>query len=466
MAKLIDMLTITMAFSMLLTACAPAPATTAPAAPVASAAPTSTPQATPVPTDEPLSLAAPAIVYANRQSQLVVASTATGNVFYAFAPIPLGQDYNYAFSPDGRTLAMVTDAQLDLIDLRSWTYRSSKIDLYGWLSAVVYSPDETLLALATGETNSDIRIVDARGGTVLASTKVDFSVRNVKFTTDQKAIMLYGAHVDGDWLSTGAPVAAMFSASKLTPLWSVELKNVRDGAVPKDPHTTDIHQPGAAWYYAPAIAFAPSADILYAIHGDEDQLTTVDFGARKVKTFGIHAQQSWLDRLLAFGAGTAYAKGMDGTNKQAVISPDGKTLFIVSTTEAYVKSTGGNWDTITTHNGLQVIAVADGSILRQQKTEAESVALSPDGRYLFLSGWKNANYEAPWSEVYDLASNARLTHMDSIQLMPTRHLDGSPVLVSTNYFSDSLCQLASVDPNTWKVTSDWKGTCISWLLDP
>ena len=464
MAKLIDMLTIGVAFSMLLTSCAPA--ATAPAAPVASPAPTSTSRATPVPTDEPLSLAAPAILYPNGKSELIVASTATGSVFHAFAPIPLGQDYNYAFSPDGRTLAMVSDAQLDLIDLRSWTYRSSKIDLYGWLSAVVYSPDETLLALATGGTNSDIRIVDAKGGTVLASTKVDFSVRNVKFTTDQKAIMLYGAHVDGDGLSTGAPVAAMFSASKLTPLWSAELKNVHDGAVPKDPHTTDIHQPGAAWYYAPAIVFARGADILYAIHGDEDKLTTVDFSARQVKTLSIHAQQSWLDRLLAFGAGTAYAKGMDGTNKQAVISPDGKSLFVVSTTEAYVKSTGGNWDTITTHNGLQVIAVADGSILRQQKTEAESVALSPDGRYLFLSGWKNANYEALWSEVYDLASNARLTHMDSTQLMPTRHLDGTPVLVSTDYFSDSLCQLASVDPNTWEITSDWKGTCIGWLLGP
>jgi hypothetical protein len=448
---------------MLLAACAPAAKATSPVLPQ----PTQ-PRATSLPTDDPLSVAVPAIVNPTGLPRLVVVSAATGRVFQSFAPIPLGWDYQYAFSPDSRMLAVVANGKLHSVSLSSWTDHAADVDLHGYISAVVYSPDGTLLALASGGAPaSGLRIVDPKSGKVKASATLDFSVRNLRFTTDKQGIMLYGAHVDANTLSTSAPVAALLAVSDLRTIWSLELRGVRDGAVLKDSKTTDIHQPGVAWYYAPAIAFAPTGDILYALHGDEDKLTIVDFRTRKTRTLALHQELGWLDQLLSLGVGDAHAKGMDGTNKQVVISPDGKYLYAVSTTSTYIKKSTGAWDMKVDHGGLQVISIADGSIVHKQDTQAETVRLSLDGRHLYLTGWRDgANFAIAWSDVYDTASNRMVKHLDSVQLMPTYRLDGKPALVSIDYVNDNLCHLASFDPGTWSVTGDWKGDCTTWLVDP
>lgn len=406
--------------SMVLTACTAAgrvplatPSTAQPSQPVP-------PAATPLPSAEPLGVSVPAIEYANGRNELLLASSVTGKALEPFAPIPLSENYNYAFAPDGHTMAVVSGAQLYLIDLPTWKYRTSDVGLHGWLSAVVYSPDGTLLAMASGDPDASLRIVDAKSGEVKASAQAGFSVRNVKFTTDGKAIMVYGPPVDGRGVSTGVPMAALFSASDLSLLWSVNLKGIRDGIFPKKADTTDIYQPGAAWFFSPAIAFAPKGDILYAVHGDEDKLTTVDFSKRKVSTLGVHVKTSWLDRLMALTAGVAHAKGMDGTTKQAVISPDGKYLYVVGSTEAVSKQANGtDWDVTDTYIGLQVIAVQGATLVDQKDTKASSLVLSPDGKYVLLNGWKSGT-PAGWTEVYDMASQSIIKHLDDTNLIPTR----------------------------------------------
>lgn len=433
------------------------------------------PPSTPVPTSEPAGVGVPVIQYLNEQSKLVVISSVTGKAFDAFTPISLGYNYNYAFAPDGRTLALVSDAQLYLIDLPSWKYRTSDVGLHGWISSVVYSLDGTLLALASGASDGALRVVDAKSGEVKVSAQAGFSVRKVKFTTDEKAIMVYGPHLASTGVaanagvSVGAPKAALFTVSDLSVLWSVALNGIRDGTFPKKAdtaNTQDIYQPGAAWHFEPGIAFAPHRDMLYVVHGDEDKLTTIDFSNRKVSMVEVHVKASWLDQLLALTASVAHAKGMDGTTKQAVISEDGNYLYVAGTTEAYSKHSNGNWDVTRGFVGLQVIATEDGALVDQKDAEAYSVALSSDGRHLFLRGWKNDNSGTAWTEVYDIASNKIVKHIDSVYLMSTRRVDGTPILVSNEYFGNNMCYLASVDPTTWAIASDWKGYCVGWLMDP
>jgi len=286
--------------------------------------------------------------------------------------------------------------------------------------------------------------------------------------------MVYGPHLASTGIaanagvSVGAPKAALFAVSDLSVLWSVELNGIRDGVFPKKAdtaNTQDIYQPGAAWRYEPGIAFDPSTDVLYLVHGDEDKLTTIDFTKRKVSTVKVHVKTSWLDQFIALTAGVAHAKGMDGTTKQAVISQDGNYLYVVGTTEAYSKNSSGNWDVTQTFVGLQVIATEDGSLVDQKDTEASSVALSSDGKYLFLTGWDNDNTGTSWTEVYDIASNKIVKHIDSVYLTPTRRVDGTPILVSNEYIGN-VCDMVSVDPTTWAVASDWKGYCVGWLIDP
>ncbi len=423
---------------------------------------------------ESLGTGVPVIEYVGEHSRFVVISPVTGKPLDVFTPIPTDNNYNYAFAPDGHTLALVTDGQLYFIDLPSGKYHMSPLDLHGWISTVAYSSDGNLLAVAGGAADGALRVIDAKSGNVNASTQAGFSIRNIQFTTDGKGLMAYGPQLASTGVaanagvSVGAPKAASFAASDLTVLWSVKLDGIRDGTFPKDADastTQDIYQPGAAWHYQPGIAFAPGADVLYLVHGDEDKLTTIDFAKQKVNTVDLYVKTTWFDQLLEWTAGVAHAKGADGTSKQAVISADGKSLYVVGTTDAYSKNSTGNWDVTQTFVGLQVIATEDGSIVDQQDSDAYSVAQSSDGKYLLLMGWQN-NTGTSWTEVYEIASHKIIRRIGSVTLTPTRRVDGTPILVSSEYFGNNLCHLASVDSSTWTIASDWKSDCVGWLMDP
>jgi hypothetical protein len=459
--------------SLMLTACAPsmpAPTRTLAAAQSTLASPSS------MPTPEPIGVGVPVIQYLNGPSELLVISSVTGNVFESFTPIAFGNYDDYAFAPDGHTLAVSSDPQLYLIDLPSWKYRTSVVGLHG---SVHYSPDGRLLALAGGGSDGTLQVVDAKSGEVKASTQVGFSIRNVRFTRDGKAVMVYGPHLASTGVaanagvSIAAPKAALFAASNLTLLWFVELNGVRDGTFPKKAdtaNTPDIYQPGAARFFQPGIAFAPDRDLLYVVHGDEDKLTTVDFTSRKVITVGIRPRLSWLDQLMALTAGVAHAKGMDGTIKQAVIAPDGIYLYVVGSTETVSQQpNGNNWDITDTSLGLEVIAAGDGALVDKVDTEANSATLSPDGRQLFLSGWRQRGsygYSTPWTDVYDISSRKLVKHLDGVDLMPTHRLDGKVMLASSNMISAITCDMASVDPATWAIVSGWNATiCTGWLIE-
>jgi WD40 repeat protein len=410
----------------------------------------------------------PVIEYRNGRNELLVISPDTGEALDAFAPIPLplGQDFNYTFAPDGRTLVFVSDGQLYLVDLPAWKYRTSDVGLRGWVSSIVYSPDGSLLALASGDLGGALKVVDVETGEVKASAQVDFSIWKVKFTTDGKAIMVYGPQVTSTWISVGAPKAALLAVPDLSALWSVELDGVRAGIFPKKADTQDIYQPGVAWRFEPGVAFAPNSDMLYAVHGDEDKLTTVDFTDRRVNTVDVRVKTGWFDRLLALTAGAAYAKGMDGTTKQAVISADGKFLYVVGNTSV-VSQANGNWDIANTPIGLQVIATEDGALVGNYDTDAMSAYLSVDGRYVFLSGWKDDTYGTPWTEVYDISSDRFVERLDGLNLTPTRRMDGKAILASGRIIGENLYSMALVDPETWMIASEWTGSdYVSWLIDP
>ncbi|MGZ6317373.1 MAG: hypothetical protein ACXWNQ_08945, partial [Anaerolineales bacterium] len=108
----------------------------------------------------------------------------------------------------------------------------------------------------------------------------------------------------------------------------------------------------------------------------------------------------------------------------------------------------------------------DGTLMDQKGSEAYSLALSPDGRQVLLSGW-GSNAPAAWTEVYDLASKSIIKHMNSADLVPTRRLDGKALAASSSFISDNLCEISTVDLHTWATVGKWKqATCIDWLVDP
>jgi hypothetical protein len=184
-----------------------------------------------------------------------------------------------------------------------------------------------------------------------------------------------------------------------------------------------------------------------------------------VKTVDVQVKTNWLDRLLALTAGVAHAKGMDGTTKQAVISPDGKFLFVVGNTETVTpKANGTDWDITDTAIGLQIIDSQDGTLVDKIDTPASLVRLSPVHGQLLLIGW---DLGKPFTDVYDLSARSVIRHLDGMYLIPTRRLDGKAILVSSDFLNGYETHVTLLDPLTWATTSQWTGKGdVGWLMDP
>ena len=398
---------------------------------------------------------------------------ASGTALSAYTPIPLGQSYSYAFSPDRRTLAAVTfqndqatNGNFLLVDLKTWKTRPLELKPNGWISTMVFSPDGKRLAIADGLSTYRLTIFDIEDGVISAQTKEDSLITRMKFTANSESLMLYGTVIQNRYteneISGGAPHVKLLDAADLSPRWSVELEVVHDGIFPKDENVTpDLSQPGTALYISPAVVFAPDQNTLYVAHADSDDLTIADFDAQKVETVEIESELSWFERLLSLTAGVAHAKVADGTSKQAVISPDGQFLYVVGLHYESFQDQSGNWQTSQTPLGLEIIRTSDGSRLEHFETDSSDLSLSPDGRYLYLRNWTNT---APWTEIFDTAKLQITSHHKEIYASPVLRMNGEFLLVSTYSVSDVLHQLSIFQLDGSNMLAEWTSSnYVSWL---
>ena len=396
----------------------------------------------------------------------------SGTALPDYAPISLGQSYFHAFSPDRRKLAAVIfpnenmyRGDLLLIDLPSWKTQTFELKTSGWVSAMVFSPDGTRLAIAQGEINYDLSIFDVEQAVITAQAEEDSLITHMKFTADSESLMLYGLVIQNRYTeneTNSAPQVKLLDAANLNPLWSVELEGVRDGIYPKDEKVAvDYSQPGTAVYFSPAIIFSPAQNILYIIHADSEQLTIANFDSQEFKTLEIQSELSWFERLLSLTAGVAHAKVADGTGKQAAISPDGRLLYVVGMRSESVQSKNGNLDMNQIPLGLEIIRTSDGSRLEHLETDSADLSLSPDGRFIYLRNWTNTT---PWTETFDISNHQIISHQDEIYAMPALRMNGEFLLVSTYSVSDTSHHISIFEPDGFKMLTEWTGkNYFAWL---
>jgi WD40 repeat protein len=388
-------------------------------------------------------------------SYLVPIDPASGQPLADYDPIEIGQAISHAYSPDGNTLAVIGFASsenprggtLHMIDLGTWEDQAQEMQLQGYVNAMTFSPDGKRLAISYGNTLSQVLVFEVskpliKSKTAVRQSSLNYLVYKMKFNADSSGLMLYGSEIENRYtvneMSPNPPLVTLLDTTDLSLRWETSLEGVRHGVVPKGENgeaSPDLHQPGRSIYLFPGLAFAPDRDILYVAHPDEDVLTTVDFSAQKVSIAEIKPELSWIERLLSLTAGVAHAKIAEGTSKQVAISPDGQFLYIVGQRNDLIQDKDGNWQVIENPLGLQIVRAEDGSRLAYYDTEASELSISPDGRYLYLRelGGKEVSH---WTQIFDTSSNQPVTRMDGMWLMPTRRVNGEPVLVSSVWIND------------------------------
>jgi len=399
---------------------------------------------------------------------------ASGAALPGYTPIPLGQSFSHAFSPNRHTLAALSfpnqyahDGSLLLIDLFTWKTQRFELDLDGWVSTMVFSPDGKQLAVAHGESSYQLTMINVEQGLIMAQREIDAYVTRLKFTESGEALMLYTPAITlMDGVSSAPPQALLLDAADLNPLWSAELEGVRDGIFPTDENISqaDLYEPGNAVYLSPGLTFAPDWNALYIVHADAGQLTTVDFENQHVETVEIQTKLTWFERLLSLTAGTAHAKIADGTSKQAVVSSDGEFLYVVGATSASFQDKLGNLQMEQTPLGLEIIHTSDGSRVEHIETDATELSLTPDGRFLYVRNWGD---NAPWTEIYDMSNRQLITRKTGIFAMPALLMNGEFVLASTYSTSETAHHMSVLKPDGSSMLAEWTGTeSVYWLSVP
>jgi hypothetical protein len=397
----------------------------------------------------------------------------TGAPLPGHTPLDLDRYALTAFAPDGRTLAAITyednntlaGGRLTLVDLATWQPTSTVLtfDQAAWL---LFSPDGRRLLVGAWDrqmnpTALHLTLVDLAHLAVVANGSVPFLPRTVAFIPGGDGLMVYGGE-QWEYATTSAARShvALLDAD-LQIEWQQTLDGVRDGIV----WEAGADRPEeTATSYAPAVVAAPDRPLLYLVHADADRLTTVDFGAQRVATTTVGPQLSWVEWLLALTARPAYAKVGNGISKQAVLSPDGRYLYVAGTSYD-----SGEGEVQMVPQGLQVIEVATGVEVARLDSDAEWLAVDPAGRRLFLQGWTRApgrSGPAAWTEIVaieDAGRLAPLARLEGYHVVPGRRLDGRPVLAGYQIMPDGANLPALFDPASLEHLHTAQ-TAGSWLM--
>ena len=275
--------------------------------------------------------------------------------------------------------------------------------------------------------------------------------------------MLFGADSGElkNWMNQQSHVALLDAAS-LEIIWQQSIDGLLNGQYNEDSTNTDPHE--AIWWQ-PAAVFAPDKATLYIVHADQEQLTTVDFGAELMTTSAITPKLTWVEQLLMLTANTAHAKMLNGITKEAALSADGRRLYVTGVHYSFE-----NEQFSETPLGIQVIDLETGKEITRIDRNVRSVSVEANGNRLFLHGWEqqaDRPYMREWTDVVDATTYQPITTLEGKAVAVTQRLDGQPILLSTATLENGQTELAILEPETFEVLSasaDWYSGYAGWFV--
>jgi len=316
-------------------------------------------------------------------------------------PLSLENNYTSALSPDGRTLAAITwpmnrmanrGGVLHLIDLVRWADRRTAVTFDDHVRQLLFGRDGRQLYWVrpgpmTGEpaTNPDPGVYRYD----LASDKVTRVVALPAAFLPAFA----GVGIAGDRMAIVGSTVGEPSPSRVAEVYvvdlargaiaaSLELAGIRAGQVRDDgAAVSDIRS------VRPAVGWDLPHGRLYVIDADDDRAAVIDLASATMRGPSlIRPRASLLDRLLGLISSPTEAKAESSSDRRAVVSADGRRLYLSGLRSDFVGSAGSQdpGREQVTPLPVQVIDTADMTEIGRVDLASTELALSPDGRRLLV----------------------------------------------------------------------------------
>ncbi|MFM1651479.1 hypothetical protein ACI7RC_05175 [Brevibacillus sp. B_LB10_24] len=373
----------------------------------------------------------------------------------------LGHHYNYAASRDGKQLAFAVwptgeaeeDGELHLINTTTW--QETKADGISLKEAnqLCFSEDGSQLYWLDPVSRSYppvFQLFRYDLATKQASAIVDFPE---SFIPTQIRLMPGGREmtVYGEWDNR------QVQPFKAPDLFSVDLKTnrVRAQLTLDGIQAGNIQEGSDSIFHSlsPGLAWDLQRKKLYIAHAGEEKLTVVN-----LDTFGIEKQaeirpaRSVFGKLFGWLIPAAQAKLVEGTDMRAALSADGGFLYVTGVRRELHNQENGVVQMSETPLGLRVIATSDATEVQRLAVPADDVHLTPDGKYLLLTG---ATRQQELGRPYQEPSGSGLYVYDAERVKQLALLEPDSVVYVAGFSPDSrhvyTTQRTEADKEQWNV---------------
>jgi hypothetical protein len=321
-----------------------------------------------------------------------------------FQYIDFGHHYTHALSHDSRIMVLITwpngmDNQggvLHLVELPAWMDHVTDATFDHFAGTLLFSPNgKKLYWSQPTRTDPAHRLprdyklyrydLDREVRTEVMQFPPSFEPWEMHLLNTGSHLAIYGVLTTLDNLAEGAPHVLLVDLDAGRLAADVRLEEVTTGQMRVD--TAGANE-SPYRMYRPGLAWDLMRSLLYVVHADSDRITVVDLAKGDVRQQAdIRPPQSLLERLLGWLATSAQAKAVPGTEKWAALDPDGNRLYVVGLHSEMERKDGSQeWAWRQVPLGLQVIATDDLTELQRLDLAVNDLALSPDGRWLLLTG--------------------------------------------------------------------------------
>ena len=273
--------------------------------------------------------------------------------FPGAAPINFGQHYTYAVGPDRKTLAVIiwpsgsdnAGGALHLIDLETWTDTPADLRLDNYVGNLTFgAAGKTLywtIPAAHDLTQGmplDYQLyrydLDSRQLSTVVRLPSSFMPWGQQPILPTGKLAIFGVPTDSENLAEDAPHVLIVDLARDRITADMRLDGVKAGQFRENLTNATPPARGESWQYVtynPGLAWDLENSLLYIVHADEDKVTVVDLAREAIaQQTRLHPQRSFLEWLSASLTLTAQAKGGPELQVRAVLSRDGKRLYVFS----------------------------------------------------------------------------------------------------------------------------------------